>query len=420
MDLIRVMPAEARGLSEKRSFEAIFVGGGVIGLSCAWRAAQRGARVAVIERAEPPAGATNVAAGMLAPVGELTFGEPELLQLTLASAALYPEFIAELEAASGGETGYSRQGALHIALDRDEAAQLRRVHDLQRSLELEAEWLPAGRCRDLEPGLTPSFHGGVLAPGEAAVDPRALTRALVAALAVAGGELRTGCEVVGGAFAGERLCGVRTEDGKELLADAVVLCAGAWSGRAEWLPEHARPLVRPVKGQVLELRSLDREPPCERIVASERAYLVPRPDGRLVVGATSEERGFDTTVLAGGVHELLREAYRVLPDLAEMELLGAIAGLRPGTPDNLPLIGPGAIDGLHLATGHYRNGILLAPLTADAVAAQLAGEPVEGMISLADPVRLTDVGGVRSPFPPHSGRKVEHTPEPTTLRKVSS
>jgi glycine oxidase len=395
MDLIRVMPAEANGLSEKRSFDAIFVGGGVIGLSCAWRAAQRGARVAVLERAEPPAGATNVAAGMLAPVGELTFGEPELLQLTLASARRYPEFVAELEAATGEGTGYSRQGALHIALDRDEAAQLRRVHELQRSLDLEAEWLPPRRCRELEPGLTPSFHGGVFAAGEAAIDPRALTRALVAALTAAGGELQTGCEVVGGIFEGERLAGVRTAAGEELRSDAIVLCAGAWSGRAEWLPEHARPAVRPVKGQVLELRAPDGEPPCERIIASERVYLVPRPDGRLVVGATSEERGFDTTVLAGGVHELLREAYRVLPDVAELELLDAIAGLRPGTPDNLPLIGPGAIDGLHLATGHYRNGILLAPLTADWLAADLAGE-----------ARLT--------FVADSATKVKRTPVPET------
>jgi glycine oxidase len=400
-------------VSEKRSFDAIFVGGGVIGLSCAWRAAQRGARVAVIERAAPPAGATNVAAGMLAPVGELSFGEPELLRLTLASAALYPRFIAELEAASGVETGYSRQGALHVALDRDEAAQLRRVHELQRSLGLEAEWLPPRRCRELEPGLTPSFHGGVLAAGEAAIDPRALTRALVSALRAAGGELRTGCEVVDGVFEGERLAGVRVRPAAgegartgaaadragELLADTVVLCAGAWSGAAEWLPEHARPPVRPVKGQVLELRSPDGEPPCERIVASERVYLVPRPDGRLIAGATSEERGFDTTVLAGGVHELLREAYRVLPDVAEMELLGAMAGLRPGTPDNLPLIGPGAIEGLHLATGHYRNGVLLAPLTAEWIVADL-------------------IGGARSSFVSHTGTNNEHAPESATQRAV--
>ncbi len=355
-------------MTEKRSFDAIFVGGGAIGLACAWRAAQRGARVAVLERAEPPAGATRAAAGMLAPVGELAFGEPQLLEMTLAAARLYPEFVAELEAATGESTGYARHGALHVALDRDEAAELRRVHDLQRSLGLEAEWLSPRRCRELEPGLTPSFNGGVHAPAEAAVDPRALTGALSAALTASGGEVRTGTEVVSGLFEGERLAGVRTAAGEEMGAGAVVLAAGAWSGRAGWLPEHARPPVRPVKGQILELRSRGGAAPCERIVASERVYLVPRPDGRLIVGATVEEQGFDTAVTAGGVHELLREAYRLLPDVAEMELLDAMAGLRPGTPDNLPIVGPGAIEGLLLATGHYRNGILLAPLAAETIA----------------------------------------------------
>src|SRR3954466_4007242 len=254
------MPAEAKALSEKRGFDVVVVGGGVIGLSCAWRAAQRGARVAVVERDEPGGGATRVAAGMLAPVGELSFGERELLELTLAAARLYPEFVAELEAASGETTGYEQLGALHVALDRDEAAQLRRVHDLQRSLELEAEWLPPRRCRDLEPGLTPSFHGGVFAAGEAAIDPRALTGALSGALLAQGTEVRAGTEVVDGIFEGERLVGVGTEE-EELGAETVVLAGGAWSGTTAWLPEHARPPVRPVKGQVLELRRRAAPPP---------------------------------------------------------------------------------------------------------------------------------------------------------------
>lgn len=365
-------------MSAERSYDAVFVGGGVIGLSCAWRAAQRGARVVVLERSEPAAGASGVAAGMLAPVGELSFGEPELLELTLAAAELYPEFVAELEGASGHSTGYLRRGALHVALDGDEAAQLRRVHDLQRSLQLEADWLSPRRCRELEPGLIPSFKGGVFAAGEATIDPRALAIALAAALREAGGELRTGGEVVEGVFEGERLAGVRTAAGEELRAGAVVLASGAWSGVTGWLPERARPPVRPVRGEVVELRARDGEPPCERIVCSERVYLVPRADGRLVLGATTEERGFDTAVTAGGVHELLREAYRVLPEVAEMELLGAVAGLRPGTPDNLPRVGPGEIEGLVLATGHFRNGILLAPLAAEQVAAQLAGAGSDG------------------------------------------
>jgi glycine oxidase len=366
-------------VSEKSGFDdfdVVFVGGGVIGLASAWRAAQRGARVCVLERAEPPAGATNVAAGMLAPVGELTFGERELLDLTLASGALWADFAAEVEAA-GGE-----------ALDRDEAGELRRHHDLQRELGLEAEWLTPTRCRELEPGLVPNFVGGVLAASEASVDPRALARALTAALREAGGELRTGTEVVDALWDDERLAGVRTASGEEVHADAVVLCNGAWSGQASWLPPEARPPVRPVKGETVELRPREGEgAPASRIVCSERVYLVPRPDGRLIVGATQEERGFDTVVTAGGVHELLREAYRVLPDVAEMEFAGTIAGLRPGTPDNLPIVGRGAIDGLVLATGHFRNGILLTPLSADAVAATLAGTAPPPVMSQADPLR---------------------------------
>ncbi len=361
-------------MTEKRSFDAIFVGGGVIGLSCAWRAARDGADVLVLDRAAPPAGATRVAAGMLAPVGELTFGEPELLELTLAAARLYPEFVDELERESGLPSGHRACGALHLALDRDEAAQLRRVHDLQRSLGLEAEWRSPRACRDLEPGLTPSLSGGVHAPGEAAVDPRRLTEALLGALDAAGVEVRTGEEPAAATFDGERIVGLRTVAGEELSAAAVVLSSGAWSGSAEWLPAEARPPVRPVKGQILELSTPDGEPAIGGIVASERVYLVPRPDhGRLIVGATVEERGFDVKVTAGGVHELLREAYRLLPDVAEMELVETMAALRPGTPDNLPRVGPSPIEGLLWATGHYRNGILLAPLAARMIAGCLAG-----------------------------------------------
>lgn len=394
-------------MTHKRSFDAVFIGGGLIGLACAWRAARRGARVAVLERSRPPCGATRVAAGMLAPVGELTFGEPELLEMTLAAARMYPQFVAEVEAESGLRAGYERAGALHVALDRDEAEGLRRIHDLQRSLGLEAEWLTPRRCRELEPGLPPAFHGGVFAPGEATVDPRALSLALLAALERAGAEVRAGCEVSDGVFEGERLIGVRARpadgDEEELRADAVVLAAGAWSGTVPWLPPEARPPVRPVKGEVLELRVREGgEPPANRILASERVYLVPRPDGRLIVGATVAERGFDTEVSAGGALELLREAYRLLPDVAELDLIDAIAGLRPGTPDNLPFVGRGAVEGLVLATGHYRNGILLAPLTAVAIAARLAGEPLPpeaAPLTAATPERAAPIAPAPAPAP---------------------
>jgi glycine oxidase len=383
----------------------VVVGGGAIGLCCAWRLAQGGAEVVVLDSAEPPAGATRVAAGMLAPIGELAFGEPELLRMTIAAAEIYPGFVAELEAASGLSSGYTSHGALHVALDRDEASELRRVHDLQRSLGLGAEWLPPRRCRELEPGLTPSFNGGVHAPDEAAIDPRRMTAALLVALAKAGVEVRTNTAVLEALMDDGRLGGVRTSDGEELRAESIVLATGAWAGAEAWLPTEARPPVRPVKGEILELRSPDGEAPCERIVASERVYLVPRPDGRLIVGATTAERGFDATVTAGGVHELLREAYRLLPDVAEMELVEAMAGLRPGTPDNLPLIGRGALDGLILACGHYRNGILLAPITADAVAGVVAGEPLPEPLAAAEPVS--------SRFGVHMDTKRQSQPEVT-------
>ena len=361
---------------QSKKADVIVVGAGVIGLACAWRAAQHGLDVVVVERHDPAAGASGVAAGMLAPVGELSFGERELLELNVESARLFPDFIAELEELSGLDVGYERSGALHVALDRDEAALLRRRHRLQQQLELDAEWLTPRRCREIEHGLGTSIAGGVHAPEEAAVDPRTLCAALLMALEKNGVEVRTRATIGEALIEGDRIAGVRLAGGAELRADHVVLAAGAWSGSAAWLPEIARPAVRPVKGQVLTLRDPAGTPPVDRIVVSERVYLVPRADGRLIVGATVEERGFDTAVTAGGVHELLREAYRLLPEVAELELLETSAGLRPGTPDNLPLIGPGAIEGLVLATGHFRNGVLLAPLTAERVADCLAGAEV--------------------------------------------
>lgn len=365
--------------SSSRS-DVVVVGAGVIGLSCAWRAAERGLRVTVLERDRPGAGASGVAAGMLAPVGEASFGEDRLLGLALRSHARWPGFADELRAASAAELGFLGVGALHVALDRDEATELRRRFELMREHGLDAEWLRGGALRELEPGLAPAAQAGVHAPHEAAVDPRALTAALARALEAAGGRI-VRAEASAALFDGDRLAGVAEPDGAEHRADRVVLAAGSWSA-ARWLPEAARPPIRPVKGQILTLRGPPGAAVCERIVVSERVYMVPRGDGRLVVGATVEERGFDTRVTAGGVHELLRESYRALPDVAELELVETIAGLRPATPDNVPLIGPGAVEGLVLATGHFRNGILLAPLTADLVAAELAGDRA----ALPDPV----------------------------------
>jgi glycine oxidase len=368
------MPVASGSTRTGPSADLIVVGGGVIGLACAWRAAQAGLDVRVLERARPGAGASNVAAGMLAPVGEATFGEDRLLDLALASHELWPRFASDLQAAAGGEIGYLPLGALHVALDRDEAAELRRRHELMRSLELEADWLRPTECRRLEAGLNPALAGGVHAPHEAAVDPRLLIEALVTSTESAGGRVER-AEVDGLVVEDGRVAGVRLSGGGERRAARVLVAAGSWSAAA-WMPPAARPDIRPVKGQILTLQGPAGTPVCERIVVSERVYMVPRADGRLIVGATVEELGFDTRVTAGGVLELLREAYRALPEVAELELVDTIAGLRPTTPDNLPLIGPTAIDGLMLATGHFRNGILLAPITAQRIAAELAaGRP---------------------------------------------
>ena len=379
-------------------YDAIVVGGGVIGLSCAWRAARRGASVVVLERERPAAGATGVAAGMLAPVGEASWGEEPLLAINLESLRRWPEFATELEADASEAVGYSECGALHVALDRDEAEELARRYELHQSLGLESEWLRGSECRRLEPGLATAVTAGVHAPHEAAADSRRLCAALLAALERHGAEVHSGAEVRSADPGEDGGWRVDVADGRRFEATSLVLAAGCWSG-GEWLPEEARPPVRPVKGEILTLRGPCEDPVCARIVAGERVYLVPRDDGRLLVGATVEEHGFDTTVTAGGVHELLREAYRLLPEIAELEFLEWSAGLRPGTPDNSPLIGPGAASGLLVATGHYRNGVLLAPVTAESVAALLAGEEAPIDLEPFSPTRFAskprgvEVGG---------------------------
>jgi glycine oxidase len=331
-------------------------------------------RTLVLDAGEPAGGATGVAAGMLAPVTEADFGEQALTELNLSGAHVWRTFARELESAAGIETGYRETGTLTVAVDRDDAERLRRLHGYQLSLGLNAEWLSARDCRLLEPGLAPGAGGGILAPHDHQVSPRALVRALVAALGSAAGELRRGERVVCVRAPEDRVTGVELESGESLEAAAVVIAAGAESGRLRGLPPWAARTVRPVKGQILRLRA--RPPvklPAARVIRTPEVYAVPRADGRLVVGATIEERGFDRSVTAGGVFELLRRVYEVLPGSAELEFVSASAGLRPGTPDNGPLVGEGGPSGLYWATGHWRNGILLAPLTADAVVDMIAG-----------------------------------------------
>ena len=351
-------------------YDVAVVGGGIVGLACAWRAAQRGMAVVVLERDRVGGGASDVAAGMLAPVTEADFGEDALLELNLSAAEIWPAFAEELRAASGHDCGFRASGALVVAADRDDAEELRRLAELHRALGLPSRWLPARECRLLEPGLSPRVSGGIDAPQDRHVDPVATVRALMAACRSAGVELRERTEVAEVLSSGGRATGVGTATGS-VEAEAVVVAAGAWS--AGLAPD--APPVRPVKGQIAALRAPDPAHAPRRIVRTPRCYMVARDDGRVVLGATVEERGFDRSTTADGAFRLLEAAREVFPDVGELEWSGIRAGLRPGTPDNLPAIGAGRLDGLVWATGHYRNGVLGTPMTSRAVAGLLTGEP---------------------------------------------
>ncbi len=323
----------------------------------------------VVDRGALGRGTSHVAAGMLAPVGEAEAGERALLALGLQSAARWPSFAAELREASGIDVGLRECGTLFVARDRDEAEALERERALRERLGLAVERLAPSQARALEPGLAPTIRLGLAVPGDHSVDPRLVAAALVVAAERAGVVLSPGVEVV-------EVCpgaGVVVADGTLVRSGRVVIAAGPWSGALAGIPPGARVPIRPVKGQSLRLRDPAGPGLLARVVRWAGGYLVPRGDGRYVLGATVEERGFDTAVTAGAVYELLRDAGELVPGVLELEVEEAIAGLRPGTPDNAPVLGAGA-DGLVWATGHYRNGVLLTPVSADLVAAELAGE----------------------------------------------
>jgi glycine oxidase len=368
------------------------VGAGAIGLASAWRLAQRGATVAVVDPV-PGSGASGVAAGMLAPVTEARLGEEPLLALNHASWARWPGFAAEVALASGRSVGYRADGTLVVALDADDRAALDDLAARHRAMGLAVEPLRGREARALEPGLAPGVRAGLLAADERSVDPPALVEALVAAATGAGVALvADAVDRIVTTPAGDRVTGVALAGGGAVEAGAVVLAAGCRSATIPGLPADARPPVRPVKGEILTLRQPPGDPALARtvrgVVRGSSIYLVPRDDGRVVVGATVQERGWDERPTAGGAYELLRDALALVPGLDDAELVAVRAGLRPGSPDDLPLIGPAAVEGLVVATGHHRNGILLTPITADAVAAVVAGEVVPPQVAACDPRRF--------------------------------
>jgi glycine oxidase len=363
-----------------RTADVLIIGGGVIGLAISWRAAQRGLRVTVADP-DPGRGASHAAAGMLTPVAEAAYAERHLFELGSLSLRRYPAFAAELTERTGLPTGFRQTGTLQVGYDADDMAMLAEHALLRESFGVPTHRLSSRECRQAEPLLGPAISGGLLVEDDASVDSRLLTSALLAA-ARAAGVVHLPHRATKLLLDADRASGAELADGTVVSAPQVVLSAGWSSAAIAGLPEDVVPPLRPVKGQIVRLRPttvtlaaglspslLNRT--VRGIVQGSPVYLVPRQDGELVLGATQEEMGSDTTVTAGGIWQLLRDARAIVPGITELEFAEAAAGLRPGTPDNAPVLGPSQLPGLVLATGHFRSGVLLAPVTADLIADQL-------------------------------------------------
>jgi glycine oxidase len=353
------------------------IGAGVVGLGIGWRLARRAA-VTIFDRGKAGAGASYAAAGMLAACCEAEPGEEALVALGRESQARWPAFAAALERASAIDVELRREGTLVLALTADDHAEIAHRLEFQRQkLDLPLEWLSAAATRAREPHLAGKIAGALFSPQDHQVDNRKLTRALRIAAEAAGATIHEHRPVKEIVVQGGRAKGVRLEDGTIATADVVVLAAGAWSRGIGGLPPDRRPPVRPVKGQMLALRIDAAAPLLSHVLWAPGAYLVPRRDGRLIVGATVEEKGFDDTITAGGMLTLLEAAWRAVPAVEELPIEEIWVGHRPGSRDDAPILGRGPLEGLFYATGHHRNGILLAPVTADAMARLILDDVVE-------------------------------------------
>jgi glycine oxidase len=360
----RAAPSERP--TQPAGVDVAIVGGGVIGLSIAWRLAAAGLAVAVFERDEAGSGASLAATGMLAAATELEPGGGDLLALALESQRLWPRFRDELEAEAGLDIDYRTEGTLTVALGRDEVDRLRFRHELQARHGLATRWLEGASARALEPALRPSVAAGIFCSEDHQVDPRRLVPALRRAVAAGGGKLFEHAPVLSLDIAGGRVGGVITAQGL-CRAPTVVIATGAWAGSGEVLGDALAVPVRPLKGQALALRATARTGAPGHVVWTEQVHLAPKAGGQLLVGATVEECGFDPAVTAGAVFALLDGARRALPSVEDMEIEAVWTGFRPTSDDDAPILGTTGIAGLVLATGHHRNGILLAPATAQAI-----------------------------------------------------
>lgn len=361
------------------SRDVVIVGAGVIGLGIAWRLAQRGATVTVFDKGVAGAGASHAAAGMLAANVEAEPGEEALVMLGRRAQAAWPQFAAELEAASGIAVDLRREGTLVVAPTADDAARLRHGLSFQQGLGLPVEWMSGRDARRREPHLG-QMAGAVFSPQDHQVDNRKLAAALRAAAEAAGVVIREHMAVTDVLATHDHVMGVRLADATDVTAAVVVIAAGAWSRAIGGIAPPLLPPVRPVKGQMLALQMDAAAPLIRHVVWAPNVYLVPRLDGRLILGATVEEKGFDTTLTAGGVLALLEAAWRAVPAIEELPLGEMWVGHRPGSRDDAPILGAGPAEGLFYATGHHRNGILLAPVTASAMARLIVDHEVDAAI----------------------------------------
>jgi glycine oxidase len=351
--------------------DVAIIGAGIIGLAIGWRLAGRGLSVAIFDRGAAGGRASLAATGMLAAGMELEPGGSDLLPLALESQRLWPAFRAELERGSGISIDYQAEGTLLVALCREEVERLAFRYELQQRDGVKSRWLSGREARALEPRLRPSVVAGISCPDDHQVDPRRVVAALTRTFRAAGGRIFEHCPVTALDRTGSAVTGVATPQGR-VRAEAVIVAAGAWSGEGGLLPPGLTIPVRPLKGQSLALRPGGGPAPLSQVVWTEEVHLAPKGDGRLIVGATVEERGFDDAVTAGGLYALLEGARRALPAIEEMTVEAVWTGLRPTSVDDAPILGAAGIDGLAIATGHHRNGVLLAPVTAEAMAALVA------------------------------------------------
>ena len=343
----------------------VIIGGGVIGLSIGWSLQKAGCASIVFDAGPIGREASWLSAGMLAPETEMGFEDEALYALGRESMRRWPAFVEELEQDSGRTVDYRSNGILHVADDRDALEALRRHYEFQKELGLDVQWLTGAEAREIEPFIAPRLPGAVFSKTDHQVDNRLLVEALARAFEKHGGRLEPHTPVKA-VWSGGGV-GVTTEAGDRVEASHVIVAAGAWSRKIEGFAEEQKPAVRPVKGQMIQLR-MQSPFDLQHVVWGRDAYLAPKSSGRLLVGATVEERGFDAQVTAGGLYSVLEAAWQIVPGIYDLEVSETWAGLRPGSRDNDPILGVSSIADVIFATGHYRNGILLTPITGQEIA----------------------------------------------------